>query len=68
MAYEPQTWVDDDPLYPASAARLSHIEDGLDAAADVADAAQAAAAQRRVEPVDARRADDVGARRDRRQQ
>ena len=26
MAYEPQTWVDDDPLYPATAARMARIE------------------------------------------
>ena len=29
MAYEKQTWNNDDPSTPLSAARLNHIEDGI---------------------------------------
>lgn len=29
MAYEKQTWKNDDPSTPLSAARLNHIEDGI---------------------------------------
>lgn len=29
MAYEKQTWKNDDPSTPLSAARLGHIEDGI---------------------------------------
>lgn len=29
MAYPPQTWIDDDPRYPASAARMRNIEEGI---------------------------------------
>lgn|SRR5690625_4278763 len=29
MAYEKQTWKNDDPETPLSAARLNHIEDGI---------------------------------------
>lgn len=29
MAYSKQTWKDNDPSTPLSAARLSHIEDGI---------------------------------------
>lgn len=32
MAYEKQTWTDGDPQTPLSAARLSHMEDGIAAA------------------------------------
>lgn len=32
MAYVKQTWVDGDPTKPLSAARLNHIEDGIEAA------------------------------------
>lgn len=39
MAYVKQTWNDGDPDTPLSAARLSHIEDGLSDAANVADSA-----------------------------
>jgi hypothetical protein len=34
MAYTGQTWVDNDPSKPLSAARMQHIEDGLTAAAN----------------------------------
>lgn len=37
MAYSPQTWTNEDPATPLSAARLTHIEDGIQAAAQVAD-------------------------------
>ena len=30
MGYTRQTWQDNDPLYPVSAARMTHIEDGLE--------------------------------------
>lgn len=43
MAYEKQTWKNDDPSTPLSAARLGHIEDGIGAAADDAAAAQTTA-------------------------
>lgn len=33
MAYEKQTWTDGDKATPLSAARLSHIEDGIAAKA-----------------------------------
>lgn len=33
MTYDQQTWVDNDPRYPLSAARLAHIEAGIAAAA-----------------------------------
>jgi hypothetical protein len=39
MAYTKQIWNDFDPAYPVTAARQSHIEDGIEAAAAVADAA-----------------------------
>lgn len=39
MAYTPQTWADSDPSKPLSAARMSVIESGLQAAAGVADSA-----------------------------
>lgn len=32
MAYSPQTWNNDDPATPLSAERLTHIEDGIEAA------------------------------------
>lgn len=32
MAYTKQTWADDDPTKPLSAARMAHIEDGIEAA------------------------------------
>lgn len=37
MAYVKQTWTNDDPETPLSAERLTHIEDGLEAAAAAAD-------------------------------
>lgn len=33
MAYTKQSWADDDPAKPLSAARMNHIEDGIEAAA-----------------------------------
>jgi hypothetical protein len=40
MAYDKQTWADQpDTSTPITAARLSHLEDGIEAAAVVADAA-----------------------------
>lgn len=41
--YDPQTWVNYDPATPLSAERLGHIEQGVDAANEAADAALAAA-------------------------
>ncbi len=32
MAYTPQTWNNDDPATPLSAERLTHIEEGIEAA------------------------------------
>ena len=43
MPYSPQTWENDNPTYPVSAARLTHIEDGIDDAHDIAETAQATA-------------------------
>jgi hypothetical protein len=37
MAYTKQTWVDNNLSYPVSAARMGAIEDGIEAAANVAD-------------------------------
>jgi hypothetical protein len=37
MTYTPQTWNDFDPTKPVSAARMTHIEDGIAATATVAD-------------------------------
>lgn len=37
MPYTPQTWVDDDGAYPLSAARMTVIENGIQAAAATAD-------------------------------
>lgn len=34
MAYSVQTWADNDPRYPVSAARMQHIESGIDAVAN----------------------------------
>ena len=34
MAYSKQTWTDGDTTKPVSAARMQHIEDGLDAVAN----------------------------------
>jgi hypothetical protein len=42
VPYTPQTWVDHDPSYPASASRLGHMESGI-AAADAAITAHQAA-------------------------
>lgn len=36
MAYEPQTWNDNDPATPLSAARLAHMEQGIDQAHELA--------------------------------
>jgi hypothetical protein len=44
MAYSKQTWQDENPAYPVSADRMAHIENGIEAAANVADEAAAAAA------------------------
>jgi hypothetical protein len=41
MPYTPQEWNNDDPTTPLSAARLTHIEEGI---ADATDAAEAAPA------------------------
>lgn len=43
MAYEKQTWKNDDPETPLSAARLGHIEDGIAGADSAAATAQSAA-------------------------
>ena len=37
MPYSKQTWVDNDSAYPLSAARMTVIEDGVEAAAAIAD-------------------------------
>ena len=37
MAYTKQTWNDDDPATPLSAARLNHIEEGIAAKAEKGD-------------------------------
>lgn len=37
MVYVKQIWVDDDPLYPVSAVRLSHIEDGIEEVSQAVD-------------------------------
>lgn len=37
MPYSPQTWQDNDAAYPLSAARMTNIENGVQAAAAVAD-------------------------------
>src|SRR3954447_5068244 len=39
MAYTKQTWADSDPSKPVSAARMGHVEDGIEATAIVADGA-----------------------------
>lgn len=41
MAYTKQTWNDNDPTTPVSAARLAHLEDGIQAAQTAADNAKA---------------------------
>src|SRR5699024_6347573 len=43
MAYDKQTWNNDDPSTQLSAARLGHIEDGIAGAAAAAPTAQSAA-------------------------
>lgn len=43
MAYDKQTWNNDDPSTPLSAARLGHIEDGIAGADAAATTAQSAA-------------------------
>lgn len=37
MAYEPQTWTNDDPETPLSAERMTHIEEGIEAADEKAE-------------------------------
>jgi hypothetical protein len=37
VAYTPQTWIDNNPTYPASATRFIYLEDGLQTAAAAAD-------------------------------
>lgn len=37
MAYTKQTWNDDDPATPLSAARLNHVEEGIAAKAEKGD-------------------------------
>jgi hypothetical protein len=39
MAYNKQTWVDEDPTKPLSAARMGYMESGIEAAANIADSA-----------------------------
>lgn len=43
MAYEKQTWNNDDPETPLSAARMGHIEDGIAGADSAATQAKSAA-------------------------
>jgi len=60
MAYEKQEWRDGDPSTPLSAARLNHMEDGIEAAslrapsqeqwAELADRVQALEDQANSEP------------------
>lgn len=45
MAYEKQTWNNNDPETPLSAARFSHMEDGISDADSKAEAAQSTADQ-----------------------
>lgn len=45
MAYDKQTWNNDDPETPMSAARFSHMEDGISEADSKAEAAQSTADQ-----------------------
>lgn len=43
LGYSKQTWIDDNPNTPLSAARMGYIEDGIEAAAAAADDASTAA-------------------------
>lgn len=43
MAYDKQEWRNDDPETPMSAARFTHMEDGIGEAHDLADAARSTA-------------------------
>lgn len=43
MAYTKQTWTNDDPATPLNGTRMSHMEDGIEAADQAAASAQAKA-------------------------
>lgn len=59
MAYEKQEWRDNSPATPIDAARLGHIEDGIEATAVVADKAAAAIADHLDDPSSGLRIEDV---------